>query len=276
LIDIIACRGHVMANRTLALVKTMFRWAAGRHLIEVDSSAYVEKPLPEPKRDRVLSDDELVRVWNAAGELGNYGVAVRLLILTGARPAEIFDLCWAEIDLEGEVIYLSAVRNTVNEPRIIPLSPMAVELLRGLAPAAPEAHVFDCGSREIFSGVSYGKARLDRLVGGSVADWRVYDLRRTVATGLQQLGVCLEVTETILGHIARSRAGIAGIYQQHKVIAEAGAALLGWTDHVIKLVGGEPAKVVQLPRSPRYAARTAARQRPRAAPAPSSRATGGR
>jgi integrase len=246
LIDIIAYRDHVTANPALALLKTMFRWAAGRDIIEVDSPAYVEKPLPELKRDRVLSDNELVRVWNASGELGNYGAAVRLLILTGARPAEIFGLCWAEIDLEGEVIYLSAVPNTVNEPRIIPLSPMAVELLRGLAPGAPDAHVFDCGSREIFSGMSYGKARLDRAVGGSVADWRMYDLRRTVATGLQQLGVRLEVTEAILGHITGPRAGIAGIYQQRKLVAEARVALLGWSDHVIKLLGGEPAKVVQL------------------------------
>ena len=45
--------------------------------------------------------------------------------------------------------------------------------------------------------------------------WNVHDLRRTVATGLQRLGVRLEVTEAVLNHISGSRGGIAGVYQRH-------------------------------------------------------------
>ena len=45
--------------------------------------------------------------------------------------------------------------------------------------------------------------------------WSVHDLRRTVATGLQRLGVRLEVTEAVLNHISGSRGGIAGVYQRH-------------------------------------------------------------
>jgi hypothetical protein len=35
------------------------------------------------------------------------------------------------------------------------------------------------------------------------------------ATGLQRLGVRLEVTEAVLNHISGSRAGVAGVYQRH-------------------------------------------------------------
>jgi hypothetical protein len=45
--------------------------------------------------------------------------------------------------------------------------------------------------------------------------WTLHDLRRTVATGLQRLGVRLEVTEAVLNHISGSRGGIAGVYQRH-------------------------------------------------------------
>ena len=45
-------------------------------------------------------------------------------------------------------------------------------------------------------------------------------MRRTVATGLQRLGVRLEVTEAVLNHISGSRAGIAGVYQRHDWAAE--------------------------------------------------------
>jgi hypothetical protein len=45
--------------------------------------------------------------------------------------------------------------------------------------------------------------------------WWLHDLRRTLATGLQQLGVRLEITEAVLNHLSGSRAGIVGIYQRH-------------------------------------------------------------
>jgi hypothetical protein len=55
--------------------------------------------------------------------------------------------------------------------------------------------------------------------------WSVHDLRRTVATGLQRLGVWLEVTEAVLNHISGSRGGIVGVYQRHDWAAEKRAAL---------------------------------------------------
>jgi hypothetical protein len=39
----------------------------------------------------------------------------------------------------------------------------------------------------------------------------IHDLRRTVAIGLQRLGIRLEVTEAVLNHVSGSRAGIAGV-----------------------------------------------------------------
>src|SRR5262249_839810 len=45
----------------------------------------------------------------------------------------------------------------------------------------------------------------------NVTDWRIHDLRRTVATGMQRLGVSLQVTEAVLGHTSGSRGGIVGV-----------------------------------------------------------------
>jgi hypothetical protein len=79
-----------------------------------------------------------------------------------------------------------------------------------------------------FARWSKAKAALDKAVtdarpkawaaaGASPAPlvpWSMHDLRRTVATGLQRLGVRLEVTEAVLNHISGSRGGIAGAYQR--------------------------------------------------------------
>ena len=100
-----------------------------------------------------------------------------------------------------------------------------------------------------FAGWSKAKAALDKVVvdarvqapaeaGTSpvpLVPWNVHDLRRTVATGLQRLGVRLEVTEAILNHISGSRGGIAGVYQRHDWAAEKRAALDGWAAHVLAI-----------------------------------------
>jgi hypothetical protein len=68
--------------------------------------------------------------------------------------------------------------------------------------------------------------------------WSVHDLRRTVATGFQRLGVRLEVTEAVLNHISGSRAGIAGVYQRHDWASEKRAALEAWAAQVQAAVEG--------------------------------------
>ena len=68
--------------------------------------------------------------------------------------------------------------------------------------------------------------------------WSVHDLRRTVATGLQRLGVRLEVTEAVLNHISGSRGGIAGVYQRHDWATEKNAALDAWAGHVVSVTEG--------------------------------------
>ena len=60
------------------------------------------------------------------------------------------------------------------------------------------------------------------------AQWRVHDARRTLATGLQRLGVRFEVTEAVLNHVSGSRSGVAGVYQRHGWGPEKRAALDSW------------------------------------------------
>ena len=66
--------------------------------------------------------------------------------------------------------------------------------------------------------------------------WVLHDLRRTMATGLQRVGIALQVTEAVLGHVAGSRAGVAGIYQRYDHADEKRAALDAWGRHVESLL----------------------------------------
>lgn len=242
LIDGIADRGAlIMANRVLAHVKRLLKWAASRDIIESDPAAHVEKVTPETKRERVLTDDELALVWKAAGEIGYpFGSAVQILILTGARREEIFGLSWREVDLDASLVHLPAERSKANTGRTIPLSPQALDSLRSLPRFDDGDVVFSFTGKKRFDNVGRAKPRLDKAIsavrGEPLPAWRLHDLRRTVATGLQRLGARLEVIETILGHVSGSRAGVVGIYQRHRFENEAQAALQTWGHHVTSLV----------------------------------------
>ena len=252
LVEGIADRAPVMANRTLARLRRLLRWAMARELIEHDPTAGLEPPGREKSRDRVLEDGELATVWKAAVRTGfPYGCILRLLILTGCRRDEIGALRWSEVrDLDGPEprIELASERTKTGEPRIVPLSDPAVAALRD-CPRFTGPHVFGLAGRGPFKGWSRAKRHLDALAaeiaGRPLDPWRVHDLRRTTATGLQRLGVRLEVTEAVLGHVAGSRRGIVGVYQRHRYEPEKRRALDAWARHLAAILeGGERSVVV--------------------------------
>lgn len=259
LIDGIADRGAMTyARRVHAHLHRLFRWSVGRGVLDTNPMSDLPKPGHENPRDRVLTDDELVRVWRAAEGLGYpFGPAFQLLILTGARREEIVSLRWSEVVSADGVIRLEGARTKNGKTHTIALSDPAQAILNDL----PRVIVGEKESDLVFtttgvsaaSGISRAKKRLDQAAASIDADgkeldqpevilnWRLHDLRRTVATGLQRLSCRLEVIEAVLGHLSGSRAGIVGIYQRHSYDSEKQQALNAWGSHVIGLVVGKPA-----------------------------------
>jgi integrase len=235
-IDRVVDRGSpITARRLHAHLHRFFTWHVGRGKIPLNPMAHLPKPAAETKRDRVLSDKELVAVWKAAEEMGwPFGHAVRILILTGARREEIGGLKWAEI--ESDTITLAGDRTKNGEPHTVPLNKPALNVIQDLPRIASSERAFTTNGKTSVSGWSRAKRNLDDL--SKVKDWRIHDLRRTVATGLQKLGVALVVIEAVLGHSSGSRSGVVGIYQRHSFDAEKRAALDAWGDRVSRLTRG--------------------------------------
>ena len=258
LVEGIAERGApIAANRALAWTRRLFRWAAGRDLVDIDPTQFVAKPAREVRRDRVLDDEELKEVWRAAGTVGGaFGAGVRLLILTGARRDEIFGARRSELTADGHGLRLPAGRSKNGEARVIWLAEPARRLLADLPHHAGADWLLTATGRAPYTNYGHAKAVLDaaiaaaraRAAGPSTAEqlgghampaWRLHDLRRTVATGLQRLGIRLEVIEAVLGHVSGSRTGVVGVYQRHRFEAEARDALGRWGAHVERLMGLE-------------------------------------
>ena len=225
-----------MASRTAAYGRACYQWAVKRGSLE--SNPFANLPLtPVAKRERVLTDAELVAVWKATDGPGPFDSIVRMLMLTGQRREEVTAITWDEIAGDLSTWTLPANRAKNGAAHIVPVSPQAQAILRAAPCREGKANrpklVFP-GRNGPFNGFSKAKANLDKVSG--VEDWRLHDLRRTMATGLQRLGVRLEVTEAVLNHVAGSRAGIIGVYQRHTWADEKRAALNAWGGHVAAIV----------------------------------------
>jgi integrase len=231
--DVLRAKGGapVAANRTLAVIKKLFRWALGQGYVDRDPCEGISKPGDETKRDRVLSDDELARVCRTAEATGYpFGPAVRLLILTGARREEVGAMRWSEVNFVAKVWTLPAARAKNGVEHIIPLSDGAIEILRSLPHIGRSGFVFTTTGETSVSGWSRAKSTMDAASG--VADWTIHDLRRTFATGLAGLGVPLPVVEKILNHVSGSFGGVAGVYQRFAFADEKRAALDKWAARI--------------------------------------------
>jgi integrase len=245
------------ARLTGAYGRACYGWAIGKDLLLENPFAGL-KLAAVASRERVLSDEELVAIWGATRGPGVYNAIVRMLILTGQRREEVAGMTWGEIAPDLSTWTIPAGRTKNGVAHIVPLPPQAQAIISSAhrmatdnadEKADDELEFVFRGRAGVFNGFSKAKTTLDEDSG--VKDWRLHDLRRTMATGLQKLGVRLEVTEAVLNHVSGSRAGIVGIYQRHEWADEKRAALNAWGGHIAAIVEGRTAadNVTRLRRS---------------------------
>ena len=224
-----------MQQRAFVVLRTFIRWAHRKHYFEQNPMERMKAPHPYVPRERVLTDDELHRIWNAAGN-DAFGRIVKLLILTGQRRGEIAALTAAMVG--PNTIMLPATLTKNGRSHIIPLGACAKELL-GHARRANACYFPARGRKTPFNGFSKSKGKLDKRCG--VSNWTLHDLRRTYASGLAALGVELPVIERLLNHVSGTFGGIVGVYQRYNFMPEMMAAVAAWEKHLasIALKSGE-------------------------------------
>jgi len=223
----------VAANKALKAIKTFLRWCVGRAVLDRSPADGVPLPTKEVARDRVLSDDELVRIIMAARQIsGPYGAIVELLALTGQRREEVARCTWDEIDIASQTWRLSSERTKNAKVHEVYLSDQAVAVL-GRADKTG-AFVFSRSGTATFQDYSLAKRELDQLSG--VTGWRLHDLRRTCVSGMARLGIAPHVADKILNHQNGAISGVAAVYQRHEFLVERKQALKLWGAHVERIV----------------------------------------
>ncbi len=234
LAEIVEYHGPMSGNRARAALHGFFVWAMQQGLVEANPVAGTAAPAAEIRRDRVLSNEELRAVWMVARDMGDFGIIVRLLILTGQRREEVGGMTWQELDVEKALWTIPAGRSKNRQAHEVPLSSPALMLLQTRQRSDKRDLVFGVGKGP-FSGWSKAKARLDLCSG--VQNWRLHDLRRTVVTGMAETGIQPHIIEAVVNHISGHKAGIAGVYNRATYASEKRSAMAAWADHLQAVVG---------------------------------------
>ncbi len=230
--------GQRMADYTLAALSRLFNW----HAIRDDefTSPIVRgmrrQNAKQHARTRVLSDDELRRVWVAASTEGPFGAYVKFLLLTSARRSEAAAMTWAELD--GSDWTLPAARNKTAVDLVRPLSKAAQEILAARPHIVTCPYVFSNNGRiALGGGLSRQKRQFDTACG--VTDWTIHDLRRTARSLMSRAGVPPDHAERCLGHVI---GGVRETYDRHEYHAEkkrAFEALAAQIEHIVNALQGD-------------------------------------
>jgi integrase len=255
-------RGATTAQRARAALQRFWGWMLARDLVEANVVAGVEG-YATGNRQRVLSDVELVEVWGATQDTGDYGRIVRLLLWTGCRRGEAGGMAWSELD--SDLWTVPGERTKNHRPLVLPLPRQAVDALTAWPRVIGQPHLFGRGASG-FGGWSQAKRRLDQRIAGARAErrlgrrlqkrekpvaadymqaWTLHDLRRTVETRMAGLGIPKDHVNRVLNHAAGP---ITEAYDLHSYIPEKRAALQKWADQLELLTNIPSGQLVEIKR----------------------------
>jgi len=219
----------VEQHHAFVVLRTFFRWAHRKYYVDHNPMDRMVSRYRYRPRTRILSDEELKRVWLAAGA-DYFGTLVRLLILMGQRVGEVAGL---SADMVGDdSVTLPAWLTKNRREHAFPLGNLAREYIATLD--LPNRGTYRCRS---FHNYQRLKARLDKASG--VTGWTLHDLRRTFASGLAAQGVALPVIERLLNHVSGSFGGIVGVYQRYDFANEMCDAVDRWEAHLNEVLRGD-------------------------------------
>ena len=253
LIEEVASRSPSMARQVRVYGAKLFDWAINRGRYGIDTSPFTSvKPrdlIPRVKpRTRVLTDDEIRAIWQATDK-GEYphDPYIRLLLITACRRSELANVTTKSLDLDAGTLFISGDQAKNEQPRIVPLTAMAVAIFRSL-PEHDGPHVFSntAGKRPI-SGFAKIKSKLDKAIAAAgpkpLAGWRLHDLRRTARTRWSGLPISHDIRELMLGH---AKPGIVSVYDLHEHEDEQRAGFEAWAAKLSAIITPATDNVVAL------------------------------
>lgn len=198
----------IEANRVLALLSKMFSLAIKWEMIASNPCAGVEKN-PEEERNRDLTKEEITRLIEAVTvfeKLKKQNTAtcnaIRILMLTGARSAEVFSATWSMFELSEDAPSWTKPSSHTKRKRAhyVPLSEIARDLVTDMKKDRASS-VFLFPSKSKSGRLTTIKHAWATILGiARITDLRVHDVRHVFAALLAAKKFSLQMIGKLLGH----------------------------------------------------------------------------
>jgi integrase len=255
-VDTVGARGAlVQARRAYEVTRAMLAWGVKRGYLIGEPWRGVDLPAKGEARTRVLTAAELRWAWNLAdrwiadAKSANQGRILQLLIVTGQRSDEVNGMPHCEFSRDLRTWTIPPERTKNEKEHVVPLPPLARKLVHdAMAVSSSKTHLF-VGERgaiarpddlahdlaDAIAETSIGKAEEDRM-----ARFTPHDLRRTVATGLEKMGIPITVISTALNHVSTKAANVTTKHDTRADLsAEIRIALTRWQGTMERVLAGD-------------------------------------
>lgn len=224
------------AFHVAVFTRMFFAWAVSMRYLTYSPLYGVKGPRQPPSRTRILSRPELIAAFRAAtsNDGGVFGSFVALLILTGQRKGQIVNLNAAFIDREQKTITWPAGLMKGRREHTIPYGDVTQRILDSL-PATGLLFPSEDPHKPM-SGFTKRKAEFDKRAGLSA--YTFHDLRRTMRSGMAEIGIPPHIGERLLDHRTGAMSEIAAIYDRYGYRDEMRAAVEKWERRLVELLAG--------------------------------------
>jgi len=229
LIEGIAVRGPIRANRVRALLSKLFNFGLQQDIVETNPVIGTARPGVEQSRNRVLSHDEVRVFWQACEDMEpTMRAAFRLRLVTAQRGQEVLHMKWQDVDLTAGWWVIPSEYSKNKMPHRVPLSPLAVDILKTLRQAVDATMHQHPHAKEptfVLRGARGNRQRGSAAKAFAIQDFTPHDLRRTAATMMASTGTPRLVVAKVLNHAEQ---GVTSIYDRASYDMEKRQALDRW------------------------------------------------
>ena len=200
------------AEKRRQVIGAMYRWGISKGYVATDPTAGTESYGKGDPRERALSRSELRDVWTwldaGAGQMPpDIIAALRLQICLGARIGEVAGITMEEVEVEGDRLIwtLPASRSKNKRERVTPLVGMAREIVEQAMENRESGPLFRTAlSKRTLTSADVGTALKVRTL--PCAHFSSHDLRRSVVSFVDEMGIALDTIAAVVGHQRGSKA----------------------------------------------------------------------
>lgn len=241
LLDDVAKRAPIVANRVMSVISSVFSWAVSEGLAKENPVRGLKKRGTEKAKERHLDDEEIRALWAGLGETApRYADLVRLVLLLGARPGEVAGMTREEVDLQQKLWRLPAERVKTKAAHTLPLVGEALSIVTRLCEGKRAGHLFSTTKGKAPTSQDLAKA-FERTRSVLKEPATPHDLRRTAATIMSRLEIDRLTIAYVLNHGSTIKATVTGsTYDRHDFLPQKRRALEALDTQIAAILKNQP------------------------------------